>query len=516
MAFSPDGTMLAAANNLWSVATGALLRTFNSAKFAAFSPDGHSLAAVDGRQIALFDPRTGKRIGELGPRTNLISAIAASPDGRIAAATAGDIELWDIRQARPVLTLHGEAASPVSALAFSSDGYRLFAGSDNGALRLWDVEKARQIASFAGHSQRIGSLALSPDGRTLASASWDGSVKLWNIETRQEKTHILADNSSGEQSQVFSVAFAPDGKTLAWSDHATHVWDLATDRERYATAIIGGFANTLRFTADGRYLALGVDDTNASFWGDQAISVRLLDAANGRELWHVPGESEGSIAIAPDGRTIATGDGEIKLIETASGKIVRSFGRDIDQVAFMADDRYLVSTGWDGALRIWDPATGKEKVAFISFTDGSYLAITPEGYYDASSESAEESLNVRIGNEVTGIDAYREKFYRPDLVRLSLEGGSLANFARLDQIKPAPKVEIVDLPDTAVSAELAVKFRMHEYRRRHRRGAPLSDGRDGGRRYERRGRGGARRQRLTKLYGAAGRRAERAAGFCLQ
>jgi hypothetical protein len=76
----------------------------------------------------------------------------------------------------------------------------------------------------------------------------------------------------------------------------------------------------------------------------------------------------------------------------------------------------------DGTIKIWNVLSGKERVSLVAFTDGSFLAITPEGYYDASSAAAEENLNVRIGNRVFPIAAYRDKFYRPDLVKLSLGG----------------------------------------------------------------------------------------------
>ena len=56
----------------------------------------------------------------------------------------------------------------------------------------------------------------------------------------------------------------------------------------------------------------------------------------------------------------------------------------------------------------------------VTFDDGSSLVITPEGYYDASSAAAEDNLNVRVGDRVFGIGAYRTKFYRPDLVKLAL------------------------------------------------------------------------------------------------
>ena len=78
--------------------------------------------------------------------------------------------------------------------------------------------------------------------------------------------------------------------------------------------------------------------------------------------------------------------------------------------------------------------------------DGSYLAVTPEGFFNSSSAQAEENLNVRIGNRVFGLGSYREKFYRPDLVKLSLAGESLTRFGSIGSEKLPPIVELVDLP----------------------------------------------------------------------
>ena len=74
---------------------------------------------------------------------------------------------------------------------------------------------------------------------------------------------------------------------------------------------------------------------------------------------------------------------------------------------------------------MWDISSGKESVSLIAFTDGSFLAITPEGLLRRLLSAAEENLNVRVGNRVFAIGSYREKFYRPDLVKLGLSGNSL-------------------------------------------------------------------------------------------
>jgi hypothetical protein len=67
-------------------------------------------------------------------------------------------------------------------------------------------------------------------------------------------------------------------------------------------------------------------------------------------------------------------------------------------------------------MRIWDVVKGTEVAQFISFADGEWVAITPDGYFNASSGAA-KYINVRIGNDVFPIDKYYKTYFRPDIIR---------------------------------------------------------------------------------------------------
>ena len=99
--------------------------------------------------------------------------------------------------------------------------------------------------------------------------------------------------------------------------------------------------------------------------------------------------------------------------------------------------------------------------AGVRLDDGSSLAITPEGYYDSSSATAEEYLNVRVGNRVYAIGSYRDKFYKPKLVKLSLAGTKLSElgFPDIGSVKAPPKVELIDLPQS--TNESTVSMNVH-------------------------------------------------------
>ena len=94
---------------------------------------------------------------------------------------------------------------------------------------------------------------------------------------------------------------------------------------------------------------------------------------------------------------------------------------DVLSVAFSPDGKTVIWGSGDAAVRLWNRATGQELVELVSFHDGEWIAMTPEGYFNASSELAEKRyINVRHHQDdaqITGItDEVRQQFYRPHLL----------------------------------------------------------------------------------------------------
>ena len=477
LAFSPDGRTLASGSidktiKLWNVANGRNLNTLTGylkpVFTVAFSPDGKMFASGSADDtIELWDVASSNPLRNLGRRTWNVTPIAVSPDGKLlVSGNSHDmIEIWDAASGQELRTLSGHVLGgdyyKIHSLAFSPDGKMLASGRDDGTVKLWDAAAGRELATLSGHTRSVFSVAFSPDGKILAAGNYNSTIKLWDVASGRELRTLR-----GHTAEVGSVAFSPDGKVLASAgyDETIRLWDVASGRElRTLSGGHTGWIAAVAFSPDGKVLASGSQDHAIELW----------DVASGRELRTLTGHSQSvlTVAFSPDGKMLASGsyDSTIKLWDVASWRELRTLSANtlaiVRSITFSPDGRMLASTNDDGTVREWDVASGRQRVALISFYDGtdySHLAITPEGFFDSSSAQAEEYLNVRVGNRVFGIGAYREKFYRPDLVKLSLAGGSLTRFGSIGGEKLPPMVELVDLPQTTTDPKLNVTLRLSD------------------------------------------------------
>jgi hypothetical protein len=97
----------------------------------------------------------------------------------------------------------------------------------------------------------------------------------------------------------------------------------------------------------------------------------------------------------------------------------------VSSVSFSNDNRYLVSGAAHNSVNLWNAETGTKIASFISFDDGEWIAITADGYYNAST-LGDERLNVRVGNgidgEIYGMDQFKAVFSQVELVISRLQG----------------------------------------------------------------------------------------------
>ena len=292
LAFSPDGTLLATANNrdwvrlsqyrfysgLWQVEPGNLLRYLTGhdqwVSAVAFSPDGQLLAtASEDASVSLWQVPGGSLVQKIETTFGGIRSVNFSSSNMLLAAGSWDgyIGLWRVSDGNLLRTLPKQEYG-ISDVKFSPDGSILVASSDVGSILVWAVSDGSLLQTLQSHSEAINRIAFSTDGTLLASASEDHSVKLWRL-----KDYKLIHTLEGHTETVKDVAFSMDGSLLASGadDGTLRLWQVK-DGQLMNTFDVGEGMLSVAFSPNGYYLVSGGAYGIIHFWGlSEAIPLEI-------------------------------------------------------------------------------------------------------------------------------------------------------------------------------------------------------------------------------------------------
>jgi WD40 repeat protein len=164
-------------------------------------------------------------------------------------------------------------------------------------------------------------------------------------------------------SLVESLAYSPDGRYLAsGSFQELLLWDAMTGMLRQR---LTGFADrvvALAFSHDGKLLATGGGPATTD--GE----VKVFDVATGKlvvELKNAHSDTVFGVAFSPDDKMLATcaADKFVKTFEIPSGKFVKQFEghtHHVLGVGWKSDGKLLASAGADNVIKVWDFEKGEQ------------------------------------------------------------------------------------------------------------------------------------------------------------
>jgi RNA polymerase sigma factor (sigma-70 family) len=202
--FSPDGQMLASIENKGSI--------------RLMIGGGNGFGAADDLSIRLWNVATGKLIRKFDSSTDGVTAVAFTPDGRMLATANRNqtLTLWETAtgKLRAEFKSKDPSTTTVLAVAFSPDGKTLAAGGADGSIQIWDVAIAAALGRLTGHQGPAAALAFAPDGRLLASGSDDTTALVWNLAGMAAKRQ-QADLQDGELQSLWADLQSDDA-AKAW------------------------------------------------------------------------------------------------------------------------------------------------------------------------------------------------------------------------------------------------------------------------------------------------------------
>ena len=365
------------------------------------------------------------KVGPLPP----VTALAFSPDGKILAVGGyRTVTLWNLPTGK-ALTAISHLPGPVQGLAFRPDGAQLAvaggAPGTSGEVRVYDTKTFAKIGpTLEGHSDVVMSVAWSADGKWLATGSQDKTARLWLWPDGKE-LKLFKDHSDA----VTKVCFSPDGKALytASMDHNLRRYD--TDKGTLVRAFTGHNegVTAMAFSAQNNYLVSAGSETELRRW-DPETGVN-----SSKHGGHSATVTE--IVFSKDTKFIASasGDHSIRLWEAGNNNALRTLTGSTDweyAVAISPDDKWTAGGGADGMVRLWDTATGRLRLMLLSWpSDKSptpeWAAITPEGYFDASTAWANLLHPQAAEKPVPRLAAFVHTLRQPETVLKSWQDAPL-------------------------------------------------------------------------------------------
>jgi WD40 repeat protein len=306
LAYSPDGKILASGGDekvirLWDVKTGKELNTLTVASRVsglAFSPDGATLAAIDGNTagINFWEVSSGKTLPGISTAKRYYHSIAFSKDGTLLAAGGSDkvVSIFDVAKQSIKYNMEGHG-SRINEIAFDANNSLLVSGSADGTVRLWDSNTGSGFSPIKKDLILVNSVALNRDGTLIAIGGADGLIHFWGIPDggalpfpAPEPFTPKAGHWTGNNGSI-SVRFdlSADGKitNFYWK------WTLGNSYcayEQKAAAAVEN--NAFSFSPDGQKIG-GKFRSATSFFGTSPDSMRcgsmVAFSSGGPATWWV-------------------------------------------------------------------------------------------------------------------------------------------------------------------------------------------------------------------------------------
>ena len=282
------------------------------------------VAAVDGRFEGLsLDPATGH-------------LLMAGDSGFV--AVAGGREIW-----------RDETAGAADADPEFAAGGRWALMVDDFVYRVRDVASGA-VVPLAAATMRL-KVVVSPDGRHVAAMDDDFRLVLTDQATGRPVTAPVSVNDA------LSFAFGPGGRWLAivTQDQELMIQDLAGEGAQRIVGLRSPVNRDPIPSRDGRFLLL---------MGDTGLRVMDLNAPAQEAERVLSSGFQPEVAVFSEDHTLIATGGEDRFarvleFETGRAIVASRFSAPITAAAISQDQRWAAFASRDGAVRVFDLATGR-------------------------------------------------------------------------------------------------------------------------------------------------------------
>jgi WD40 repeat protein len=302
----------------------------------AFRPDGLELATGGYHEVTIWDASIGRLLRRISGMAQRTQGLAYSADGSLLAIAggtpgeSGELVLVDLRGNQPPRVI-ASSTDILLAVAISPDGSLVATSGADRVLRVLEVASGKELCQVKQFADWVTGVAFDRDGSSVAASSSDKLVKVFEARTGKLQTTYI-----GHSEPVLAVTFDPESNKAvsAGADKKLHVWDpkvIASEdgtaaqledrfKKEISTRQIDGFGDDVLDLAVARGQVFSASADGKVRQHDLKSS-RLVRAFDGLDDWAY------SLAVAPLGNRLAVGgfDGGVRVYNIEDGREVARF-----------------------------------------------------------------------------------------------------------------------------------------------------------------------------------------------
>jgi WD40 repeat protein/uncharacterized caspase-like protein len=485
VAFSRDNRLIIAGNVLWSSVTGQEIRLHDTKgddlrklEIISLSADGRLALTADSKDIAYSHWGGSYGVERATARSNEIRLWDLSSSRQLARFPKA-AEGWLSSDGRYVLTMENKEKPESKAKTDAEKEAQKALGADELTARLWETNSGKELWHFDFVANTLSNAGGSYYGDTASNFEWVISPDGRYVVIEGKESTVILNTADGSIASRFDrgtdvlplLAISPDNRFFATRrpDFVGFV-SMRTGKVLWSLRDPAGTTfdtYNLAFSPNGRFL-LASGELSKEKGSIEFFELRLFDVATGKELKEFVGQSRSTYAFSPDSRfllTVDTSANSVNLWNLATAERVQQFAghlAGVSSVAFSSDQRFVLTGSYDSTTRVWDVSTGQQICRLLSFTDGTWAAIAPDGRFETNNLEEIKGLHWIIPDDPfrpLPLEIFMRDYYEPQLLPRLLkcttdkehpcekEFKPLRDISKLNRVQPPVKISNVSLPD---------------------------------------------------------------------